>query len=256
MRLVLLALVLGVSAAAAAPADDLAAGNEAFWKGDFAAAASAYRRAAEGAPDSADVWFNLGTAEARAGRLGHAIHALEQALALRPGDADVAHNLEQVRAVVVSGGLTRAGAGRVILPGDDDTGTGLLTALTPGTVAWTFAGAWLVLFALLAAWRRAGGAGARTAAGFGAVLAALVAAAAGALLLGRLHVTRDLRQAVVVADQAPVHAGPGAQYNPSATVLSGVKVRVRGEDQAWRHVTLPDGSEGWLPATALAELAN
>jgi hypothetical protein len=52
----------------AGPTEDVARGNEAFYAGDFAAAAVAYRAALEGGADGADVYYNLGTTEAEAGR--------------------------------------------------------------------------------------------------------------------------------------------------------------------------------------------
>ncbi|MEZ4472354.1 MAG: tetratricopeptide repeat protein [bacterium] len=67
-----------------------------------------------GAPTSADLWYNLGCAEARAGRLGHAIQAFEQALVLRPGDDDAGENLDKVRALALERGVAGAGDARVI----------------------------------------------------------------------------------------------------------------------------------------------
>ena len=237
-------------AAWAGPAEE---GNEAFWKGEFESAARLYRSATQAHPQSADAWYNLGCAEARAGRAGRAIYAFEQARMLRPGDADAAHNLEQVRAWAVSEALASSTDERLVLPGDDDLGVGLLTALKPGTLAVGFAVAWVLLFGLLGMAHRLRH-GRRTAAWFGAVLAGLASVAFGALLWGRASLLSDLRQGVVVADRSRVRSGPGEQYKAEAILTGGVLVRLRGEVDGWNRVTLPDGGEGWIAAADLGAL--
>jgi hypothetical protein len=254
--LALIGLLLAPALAGAAPLDRVKAGDEAFLKGDFAAAVKSYRAAlAEGATD-ADVYYNLGTAEAESGHVGPSIWALEQALLLRPGHADAAHNLEQVRKVAVSKGLGQAGDLRVILPGEDDLGTGLLTAVHPRVLAWTFAAAWALAFALLIVVRRTRDGVRRTALAFGAVLAGLGALAAGGLLAGRVFIVDPARYAVVTDDATDVRAGPADRYRATARVLAGVKVRLLGRDGAWHRVTLPDGADGWLPDSAVAPLGR
>ncbi len=250
----LLAIALVSSVAHATPSGDLRAGNEAYWQGDFSVAAGRYRGVVQATPESADAWFNLGTAEAGAGRTGHAVHALEQALLLRPGDPDALHNLEQARAAAVAAGLAAGGDTRVILPGDDDLGTGLLTAVAPDTLAWALVLTWALLFSALVLWRRTPSSGRRTACSFIALVAGLAALGAGGLLAGRILVVDAADHGVVVVVRADVRAGPGGRYESAAVVMGGVKVRLRSEDAGWRHVTLPDGAEGWLPVKDIAPL--
>ncbi|MCA9543872.1 MAG: tetratricopeptide repeat protein, partial [Myxococcales bacterium] len=181
MRALLAPLTTLLLLASAALGSGVDAANEDFWQGRHGQAAQGYRAALEAHPDSADLWFNLGTAEAEAGRLGPAIHALEQALLLAPGDEDAAHNLAAARQRAVEAAVKSGSEGRVILPGDDDLGTGLLTAFSPTLLAWVFGLSWTLLFALIAVWRKTRKATLRTGSSFGAVLAALVAIGAGGL---------------------------------------------------------------------------
>ncbi len=242
---------------AAAPdgvAAAVSAGKEAFWKGDFTAAEQAYARAVEQAPTVPDLWYNRGTAAARAERPGPAMHAFEQALLLAPGHADAAHNLGVVRQQVVEAALAgRASDKRSILPGEDDAGTGLLTALSPRSLGILFAIGWILLFAGLHVGRRTRTASVRTAASFAAVVFGLVALGAGALLYGRQSVVGD-RLYGVVANEGPARQGPGEQYPVVAGVLPGVKVRLGGEEGAWRQVILPDGGGAWMPAEQVLPL--
>lgn len=245
-------VVVGRPAAAQAAAA-AERGREAFWQGDFAAAAAAYGEAVEAAPDNPELWYDRGTAEARAGRPGPAIHAFEQALLLAPAHDDAAHNLAVVRQWVVDRALSARGGARSILPGEDDVGTGLLTALSPRTLGLIFAVAWVLFFAALHLARRTAAAGVRTASSFAAVLFGLVSLAAGGLLLGRQSVVEDRLYGVVV-DEGTARQGPGAQYPSVAAVLPGVKVRLGGEEGDWRQVILPDGGGAWMPAEAVRSL--
>lgn len=249
-----------VQPAAAQTASDLeaavAAGKEAFWNGDFSAAEEAYARAVELAPRNADLWYNRGTAAARAEQPGPAMHAFEQALLLAPGHVDAAHNLGVVRQQVVDAALGgKASDKRSILPGEDDAGTGLLTALSPRSLGILFAIGWILLFAGLHVARRTRKAATRTAAGFAAVVFGLVALGAGGLLYGRQSVVGDRLYGVVASD-GPARQGPGERYPVVAAVLPGVKVRLGGEEGAWRQVILPDGGGAWMPAEQVLPLSR
>ena len=231
------------------------AGNQAFFAKDYAAAASAYRAVLKDAPDSADAWYNLGTAEARAGRFGHAIHALEQSLLLRPDDEDAQHNLTEARSLALQRAAKEAEkGGRVLPPGDDDMGAGLLTSVSAQTLSIVLAISWALIFGLIAGWRRARTPGTRTATSFGAVVAGLFAFGAAGMLIGQQIFVRQTTQAVIVAEIARLHVGPGAQYDARTKIAGGVKVKLRGSDGNWRRVQLPDGSDGWLPSAQVAVL--
>lgn len=233
------------------------AANEAAARGDHATAIAGYEAVLAAAPHP-DVYFNLGTTLAQTGDLGRAVWALEEARARAPSDDDVVHNLEAVRQQALRVGLSVGGELKVILPGDDDVGTGLLTALSPRTITLGFGLTWVALFGLLAALRRGRADTAddtrRTVLTLAAVTAGLGALAFGGLLAGRALVLREATYAVVVAKSCPVQQGPGPQYVTEARIVAGVKLRTRGEEAGWQNVVLPDGGSGWVEAKHLAAL--
>lgn len=233
--------------------DPLEQGNEAFWKGDHDAAAKAYRAAVAARPTNADLWYNLGTAEASSGRYGHAIHAFEQALILRPHDEDAEYNLKQTRSQVLQVGLAGSGKARVVPPGEDDLGTGLLTAMSAQAVGLVFVITWAALFGLLLVWRSTRKPAWRTASSFIALIMGLLAAASGGVLLARIFVLEAAVEGVVLEPSA-VYTGPGRTYGKGPTLLGGVKLRLRGTEEAWRQITLPDGSEAWIEEARIGVL--
>lgn len=256
LPLMLIGLLMGLlGALPMASADPLGAGNEAFWKGEHAGAAKAYRAAIKQQPKNADLWYNLGTAEAHAGRFGHAVHAFEQALILRPDDEDTEHNLTQTRSQILETGLAGAGDARVVPPGEDDVGTGLLTALSAQFTAVVFLVSWAAVFALIAVWRRTEKPALRTAASFVALIMGLIAITSGGALLARALVLDQAKEGVVLT-RSVTYSGPGKTYKKGPMLLGGVKLRLRGADSGWRQVTLPDGSEGWIIESSLGVLTR
>lgn len=227
-------------------------GNEAFWQNRFKDAAEAYREVTEAHPQSADAWYNLGTAYAREGALGPATHALEQARLLDPSDDDTRHNLAQVRSQALESALA-LDAQRVVLPGDDDTGAALLEAVSPRTAAIGFALTWIGFFLALAVWRRAHHPARRTAAGFAGLVLGLLALGCGSLVGAQAWFERTANEGVVL-QTVRVREGPGPQYPQTARISAGVKVTLRGTDRDWQRVQLPDGSEGWLAQREVAAL--
>jgi len=55
----------------------------------------------------------------------------------------------------------------------------------------------------------------------------------------------------VTALEAPVRRRPSGNAEIVATVARGTVVDISGEERDWLHVTLPDGTEGWVDQTAL-----
>ena len=88
---VLLAVALGL--ALAGPQDALKEAADRYAHGDAAGASQAYETAVAAGADSADVFFNLGTCALRAGDLGRAVWALQEARRRDPWDEDIQFNL-------------------------------------------------------------------------------------------------------------------------------------------------------------------
>ena len=62
----------------------------------------------------------------------------------------------------------------------------------------------------------------------------------------KLYGTANHNQAVVVADEAAVHTGPGRNYMVSFSLHDGTELKVRRKEEGWCQIELPDGRRGWL----------
>jgi tetratricopeptide (TPR) repeat protein len=71
--------------------------NQAFSEDKFSEAAAIYDSLIKNQGASPELFFNLGNALARSGKIGHAVLAYERGLLLSPRDADIRANLEKIR---------------------------------------------------------------------------------------------------------------------------------------------------------------
>lgn len=239
-------LAAGVAAAPAAEdagraAELLAEGNAAYERHDYAGAADAYQRVLDYGLRHELVYYNLGNARFKQGRLGEAILRYEQALRLDPGDREAADNLRYAEGLTLDRVeapeppiLVAAGRWllRLTTPAED---AGLLLA-----AAWLLAVAaclWIVaprrLFAYLA----------------GLFLA--LALLAGAALALKEGAAEGAAAAVVLAEKADVLSAPASDATSLFTVHEGLRVEVRGMREGWAQILLPNGLNGWVPASAL-----
>jgi len=222
-------------------------GNDAYLRGDYAAAIAAYQQIDRQQIASPELTFNLGNALYRRGALGPAIWSWERTLALDPDHEDARYNLEQARRVSATRVHDKLeGAER------DPAWMRLVGLLPASTETWLFVVLYLAFFVVLLLRLRARRA--RSASheethlsAWGALAAILGVAAglAGALLVGRSVMDR-IPFGIVLPDQVAVKEGADPNYKTSFDVHAGLRVRLLEHDQDWVRVRLANGLEGWV----------
>ncbi len=222
-------------------------GNAAYERGEFEAAAEAYRRAAELGAADARLHYNHGNALFRLGKLGSAILEYERARKLAPSDADVLHNLRFARSRVTD---------RVPEP----QGNALTRAL------WALHSSYSLRTGIWAAW-------AFFAAGFAAFAVALFASGtlraawvtAGMIsfaallfvspsLVYKVNRFETVSLAVVLEPEARLYSGPGEQYELLFRVHEGTSFTIESRHGEWLSVKLPDGRGGFIRHDKIGEV--
>lgn len=244
-----LALSLAGGTARADLTDDVwKRGNDAYLRGDYAAAVHAYEQLDRQQVASADLAFNLGNAYYRQGQLGRAIWCWQRALALDPDQDDARYNLAQARRVEDTRVHDKLeGAER------EPTWMRAVGLLGAATETWLFVALYAAFFLALGlrvrARRQAGPDEVEAGHGSGwTALAAILgvgAALAGLLLIGRVASDR-MPSGIVLADQADVKEGADPNYKTSFQVHAGLRVRLLDRDQDWVRIRLANGLEGWV----------
>jgi tetratricopeptide (TPR) repeat protein len=241
----LLALALLLVAAHARPAaadlldEAWKRGNDAYFRGDYAAAVAAYEQLDRQNVVSADLYYNLGVACFRQGLLGRAIWSFERAVALDPDDEDARFNLAQARK------LSDRRVRDKIEGAEHDPGwIRVVTFFSPSTQTWLFLALYGGCFLLLFLRRRALE-DSRAAMGAGAAILGAAAALAGLLLAGRVALDR-IPFGVVLPDNVAVKEGADPNYRSTFEVHAGLRVRLLDRDQDWVRIRLANGLEGWV----------
>jgi tetratricopeptide (TPR) repeat protein len=222
-------------------------GNDAYLKGDYAAAVTAYEEVDRQGLLSADLSFNLGNAYFRKGALGPAIWAFERAVVLDPGDEDARFNLEQARKLAASRGQDR-------ITGEQHEPAWIraVTSIGPSQLTWLFLVLYVGCFVAAIARRRAREDLRST---LGAITAVLATGAllTGALLYGRVQLERT-PFGVVLPDAVAVKEGADPNYRTSFDVHAGLRVRIVERDQDWSRIRLGNGLEGWVRSSDVGKL--
>lgn len=244
-------LTLAVLLAADPYAEAFETANAAYLAEDYAAAARAYEDLVAEGVEAPAVFFNLGNAYYKQGRLGLAIANYERALRMAPGMEEARENLDMA---------VRQTPGKLAKPMPPLWEHNLLFwhyDLSYRATWWLAAGSWCVFWLLLAlrAWRP-----------LPYLRAALAAAVVltGAFAWSAWAKARAAPLAVAVDESVPLRYGPdeneevivysprpGAQGVP-AELRVGDRVRVERRGAGWARVNTADGRRGWAPEEALA----
>ena len=218
--------------------------NALYARGSHDEACALYEQIVTGGFENADVYYNLGNACYKTGRIGQAVLAYERALRLEPGHEDAAANLSFVRGRLADR-QTTAAESAVAAAVERFYRRVPSTTLAVIASASFFALALALLVAILrggfAAWN------ARVAWVLGAVL--LLAGGAAAV---KVAGARSSAEAVVLAREVAVRTGPGDDFVIEFKLHEGTKVRLREARGDWARASVSGTDlEGWLPFAAV-----
>ncbi|GMR24371.1 MAG: SH3 domain-containing protein [Acidobacteriota bacterium] len=211
-------------------------------------AAGVYESMRDAGIEDAALYYNLGNAYFKAGRLGLSVLSYERALVLVPGDEDVRMNLSYANELVADA------VDEAPLPLAIRWVVDLYRGLRPGllavflSAAFLLGGVALTLLLLDAwdawdAWRQPPW---RSFTVFVLGVCAVLALASGGALAAKVRAQSNRVDAIVLTENAYVRSGPGVANPRLAEIHEGLKVRVISEREGWYQVTLANGLTGWL----------
>ena len=226
------------------------AGVEAYADGRYADAARDWTVLAADAPESADLWYNIGNASYQIGDYAHAVLGYERALRLDPSFDDARYNLERVAEH---------------LDKIDAVPESPLRRAASSVSHWLPANTWALLaalffvgaLALALAFFRSGRRGWRIAGFYGGIAALLLFA--GTLWMSirqyREYTAKDQQFAVVMLQRTSVRNAPSGSGSIELFELhAGTKVELLDEMNGWTEVRIADGNRGWLRSADIEEI--
>lgn len=225
------------------------AANRSYVEGRFDEAIERYEALVSAGVVHEDLYYNLGNAYFRAGRIGPAIFNYERALRIDPAMEDARFNIDVAREVVAERVVDRLKGAE-----NDPWWVRLATFFSVSQLTVGLLVLDVLFFALLIAVRFLATGFARTAL-IATASFALVALVCNFLLLrGHIHVVEEVHQGVVVADQVVIREGSDPRSAEKGKLHPGVRVSLRGRDAGWLRIRLANGMEGWVPESSIGRL--
>ena len=246
LHALLLAIALATASLAAAqdPVQAAAAGSRAYERGDFREAAKDYELALRYGAHSGALYYDLGNAYFKLGKLGEAILAYERARKELGDDPDLRYNLDYASSLIVD---------KIQAPEENVYFKGLSylhNLLSNDQTAFAFLACYglaslLGLAAILGpfGWRRRF---AYCAAGL-LVLTLLV----GSSLAAKMYTERAFEHGIILAEKVYARSGPGENNTSIFEIHEGLKVQVHNRRSGWVQISLPNGFNGWVPEDSI-----
>ena len=225
------------------PVDVFQRGEELYREGRFQQAVEQYEALlAQGIVDGA-IYYNLGNAYFKSGRLGPAILYYERALREMPGDEDTRANLALANELIVDV------VQRPPMPSYVAWAVDLYHSLDPDVCAALLSlsfvlGGIVTSILILGIWPRF-----QTPAIYTLVAVGALTLLSATVLTAKVQSSGESEEAIVLASTLEVRSGPGEANPQLAEIHEGLKVSVLGGREGWLQVRLPNGLSGWVQET-------
>ncbi len=256
MKRTLVLLVLLISAAFAVYADEpvkdenrsFYTGNVYYEKKDYAKALENYRAALDMGIESGSLYYNMGNAYLKMGKIGYAILSYEKAMRLIPHDGDLKSNRIYARAFLPDASVARpSGLGFIVaLVKHPFEGLNLNAVAIMAIALYLISVALAILFLVTPFFVR------RLRVLF--VLAVFALLWTGVVFAVRYYEEEVLKKGVVVVKSAEARYEPVESSTAYYKIHEGNEVTVLGTRDGWRHIRRSDGKAAWTSEDAVEEI--
>ncbi|MCK4305921.1 MAG: tetratricopeptide repeat protein [Candidatus Eisenbacteria sp.] len=213
----------------------------------YGEAVECYRQALALGWCSAALYYNLGCASYKAGRIGWAVAYFEEARRLSPRDPNIRHNLRTVTS-----------KGRDRLPEKESSRllgllSGLLDSYSPSDVVRIIVALfWLGALVLAVHWT--GREALRRWSRWGLALVALLVGLSTIGLMLKAYQIASAPSGVIVVEEAQVRSGPREGETVQFVLHAGTLLHMGRPAGEWREVWISDQMRGWVTEEAVVAL--
>ena len=247
-KTLLLGLLLGWFLPLCAQESTLKEAEEAYAKENYTQAIELYESVLKSYGESAMVYYNLGNAYYKAGKVAPAILNYERALLLNPGDSDTRFNLQVARQKTVD---KIEPIGEFFLTRWIGTVEDVYSA--DGWAKWGVASfvlfiGCLVLF-FFSKWIRLKKIGF-----FAGICFLLISLVANLFADSQQDKLLHRADAIVFASTVTVKSSPDASGTDLFILHEGTKVTIKSTLGEWSEIQLEDGNVGWMPSKEIQQI--
>lgn len=247
-KTLLLGLLLGWFLPLCAQESTLKEAEEAYAKEDYTQAIELYESVLKSYGESAMVYYNLGNAYYKVGKVAPAILNYERALLLNPGDSDTRFNLQVARQKTVD---KIEPIGEFFLTRWIGTMEDVYSAdgwAKWGVASFLFFIGCLVLF-FFSKWIRLKKIGF-----FAGICFLLISLVANLFADSQQDKLLHRADAIVFASTVTVKSSPDASGTDLFILHEGTKVTIKSTLGEWSEIQLEDGNVGWMPSKEIQQI--
>jgi tetratricopeptide (TPR) repeat protein len=220
-------------------------GNEFYVAKDYNKAIEAYENLTEQGYEGTGLFYNLGNAYYRIGKLGYAILYYEKALKLSPSDEDVRHNLVLVNLQTIDKIET--------LPGFFlfEWWESLLALFSvSGWAIFTYV-IYVLLLAVIVVYVFTSDPLVQRISVYSGLAVILFLALSITILSVNLNRENNVKKGIIIEQIATAKLAPDNKSNDAFVIHEGLKVTVEDRLSNWLKIRLEDGKIGWLTSDNL-----
>jgi tetratricopeptide (TPR) repeat protein len=215
-------------------------GNEYFHQKQFDKAIESYRQLINSGYEGTALYYNLGNAYFREGKIGYAILFYEKALKLSPGDEDIKHNLALANLKTID---KLESFPKFFL---FEWWEGLLSLFTSSgwtIVVYVF---YLLLIFSIAFYFFSRNSLQQKVVLISGITGLILLILSITLLAVKLNKELNIKNGVVVENTVNVKLSPDTGSNDAFIIHEGLKLRLEDEVDNWIKIRLEDGKVGWI----------
>ena len=226
--------------AASQPEDIMQKGNAYYREGDYNKAIEEYRKLVDEGFVGTSLFYNLGNANYRIGKIGYAILYYEKALELSPSDEDVKHNLDFAHLSTVD---RIQPLPRFFLFDWWEALLGLFSINGWAYVVFVF---YLLVILFAGAYSFSKTIKQQKIFFFSGIAGVFLLAFSISLLVIKINRETTLKSGVIVEQAVTVKFSPDPQSTDAFIIHEGLKVNLEDKLDTWVKIRLADGKVGWI----------
>jgi len=233
---------------ASQPEDTLQKGNVYYREGAYDKAIEEYKKLVDEGYIGTSLFYNLGNANYRTGKIGYAILYYEKALELSPSDEDIKHNLDFAHFSTVD---RIQPLPRFFL---FDWWEALLGLFSDNGLAYVVFIFYLLVILLAGAYSYSKTIKQQKVFFFSSVVCVILLAFSISLLVIKVNRGVTLKSGVIVEQAVTVKFSPDPQSTDAFVIHEGLKVNLEDQLDKWVKIRLADGKVGWVEQTFVEQI--
>jgi tetratricopeptide (TPR) repeat protein len=239
--LLILCFLVFVSTFAQNPEEVFNSANRMYQQKEFDKAIELYQELVDNGYEGVSLYFNLGNAYYRAGKLGYAILDYEKSLKLSPGDEDIIHNLTLANSRTVDK-LTEFPSFFLFKWWEDLLGVLTLTGWV--YVVYLF---FILTLLFIAGYLLLKNPVYQKYSFFSAIITGIIFISSVVVVSVRLNRDVNTKNGILVENTVNVKTSPEFSSNDAFVIHEGIKLKLEEAVGEWIKIRLNDGKTGWIP---------